>query len=41
MNLTKEVEIPKEVPKGKYTVSANVSSVDDDIVTCMESVVFF
>ena len=41
MNFTKEVDIPEQVPKGKYTVIANVTTVDKEMVTCMESVVFF
>ncbi|KAL9624447.1 MAG: hypothetical protein Q9160_001410 [Pyrenula sp. 1 TL-2023] len=41
MTLTKEVDIPKEVPKGKYTVSANVLDENGDVVTCLEAVVYF
>jgi len=41
MNLTKEVEIPRQVPKGKYTVMADVYTEDNEKVTCMESVIFF
>ena len=41
LTLRRKVAILKEVPKGKYTVSANVTSVDHEIVTCMQSVVYF
>jgi ML domain len=41
MSLTKDVEIPKQVPKGKYTVMADVYTVDKEKVTCMESTVVF
>lgn len=41
MNLTKEVDIPQQVPKGKYSVIADVTTVDGDRVTCMDSVVYF
>ena len=41
MNLTKEVAIPKQVPPGKYTVLADVYTVDEEKVTCMEATVFF
>ncbi|ETI22652.1 hypothetical protein G647_06728 [Cladophialophora carrionii CBS 160.54] len=39
--LKKEVDIPKQVPPGKYTVLADVNTVDKEKVTCMESTVFF
>jgi hypothetical protein len=41
MSLTKSVNIPKQVPTGKYTVIADVYTVDGEKVTCLESVVFF
>ncbi|KAK4937622.1 Phosphatidylglycerol/phosphatidylinositol transfer protein [Elasticomyces elasticus] len=41
LSLTKEVDIPKQVPPGKYTVLADVSTVDKEKITCMESTVFF
>jgi len=41
MQLTKEVDIPNQVPPGKYTVLADVNTVDKEKVTCMESTVFF
>ncbi|KIW66878.1 hypothetical protein PV04_06168 [Phialophora macrospora] len=39
--LKKEVDIPKQVPPGKYTVLADVNTVDKEKITCMESTVFF
>ena len=41
MELTKEVDIPKQVPPGKYTVLADVNTVDKEKITCMESTVSF
>ena len=41
MNFTKSVNIPAQVPKGKYTVIADVYTRDGEKVTCLESVVFF
>jgi hypothetical protein len=41
MTLKKEVDIPKQVPPGKYTVLADVNTVDKEKITCMESTVFF
>jgi hypothetical protein len=41
MDLTKSVEIPKQVPKGTYSVIADVKSVDGEAVTCMMSEVMF
>jgi len=41
MNATKEVAIPKQVPKGKYTVTADVMTQDEEKVTCLNAVVFF
>lgn len=41
MNITREATIPENVPKGKYTVLANVTSVDEEVVTCMEGVAYF
>ncbi|RMZ81464.1 hypothetical protein DV738_g2258, partial [Chaetothyriales sp. CBS 135597] len=35
--LTREVDIPKQVPPGKYTVHADVNTVDEEEVTCLES----
>jgi ML domain len=41
MEFTKNVEIPAQVPKGKYTVMADVYTVDKEKVTCLESTVLF
>lgn len=41
MGFTKNVEIPAQVPKGKYTVMADVYTVDKEKVTCLESTVVF
>ncbi|RVX67273.1 hypothetical protein B0A52_09310 [Exophiala mesophila] len=41
LSLVKEVDIPKQVPPGKYTVLADVNTVDKEKVTCMESTVTF
>jgi hypothetical protein len=41
MDLIKSVKIPKQVPKGKYSVIADVKSVDGEPVTCMMSEVVF
>ncbi|KAL1959736.1 hypothetical protein VTO42DRAFT_1322 [Malbranchea cinnamomea] len=41
MALTKEVDIPKEVPPGKYTVLADVYTKDGETVTCLEASVVF
>ncbi|CAN3359004.1 phosphatidylglycerol/phosphatidylinositol transfer protein [Diutina catenulata] len=39
--LTKEVEIPQEVPPGKYYVVARAYTKDDDFITCLNAVVEF
>ncbi|KZF25418.1 putative phosphatidylglycerol/phosphatidylinositol transfer protein [Xylona heveae TC161] len=39
--LTKEVELPKEIPPGKYTVFADVYTVDDRKITCLTATVVF
>ncbi len=39
MEFSKEVDIPKQVPPGKYTVLADVNTVDKEKITCMESTV--
>jgi hypothetical protein len=41
MTLSKSVNIPERVPKGKYTVIADVKTVDGDPVTCMTSEISF
>ncbi|RMZ86439.1 hypothetical protein DV736_g6332, partial [Chaetothyriales sp. CBS 134916] len=35
--ITREVDIPRQVPPGKYTVHADVNTVDKEEVTCLET----
>ena len=39
--LTKEVELPKQIPPGKYTVLADVETKDKKKVTCLTATVVF
>jgi len=39
--ITKEVELPNEIPPGKYTVLADVYTVDDVHITCLTATVVF
>jgi len=41
MEIEKEVNIPRQVPPGKYTVLADVKTVDKRAITCMESTIVF
>lgn len=41
MEFKKSVQIPQQVPKGKYSVTADVYTVEKEKVTCLESTVFF
>ncbi|KAL2267462.1 hypothetical protein VTJ83DRAFT_4739 [Remersonia thermophila] len=41
ITIVKEVELPKEIPPGKYTVQADVYSKDDEHITCLTAVVWF
>ncbi|CAJ2513630.1 Uu.00g017490.m01.CDS01 [Anthostomella pinea] len=41
VSITKEVEIPKEVPPGKYNVYAEVVSKDNKPITCLQATVTF
>lgn len=41
MEITKEVDIPRQVPPGKYTVYADVKTVDKKEITCMEATIVF
>jgi hypothetical protein len=41
LDLSKSVNIPKEVPPGKYTVMADVKTKDGDKITCLSAVVVF
>lgn len=39
--LTKEVEIPGEVPPGKYVVTARAYNYNDELITCLTGSVIF
>lgn len=39
--IKKQVEIPEEVPPGKYTVIAKAFTADDEFITCLGAVVEF
>ncbi|KAI9839223.1 MAG: Phosphatidylglycerol/phosphatidylinositol transfer protein [Sarea resinae] len=39
--VTKDVELPKEIPPGKYTVLADVYNVDNEKITCLTATVVF
>jgi hypothetical protein len=39
--LTKDVELPKQIPPGKYTVFADVKTKDDKKITCLSATVEF
>lgn len=41
MTISKSVNIPEQVPKGKYSVIADVKTVDGEPVTCMTSEIMF
>ncbi|KAI1503936.1 ml domain-containing protein [Biscogniauxia marginata] len=41
LSVTKSVEIPKEVPPGKYTVHAEVVNADGKPITCLDAEVTF
>ncbi|KAI1379292.1 phosphatidylinositol/phosphatidylglycerol transfer protein [Hypoxylon crocopeplum] len=41
LSITKAVEIPKEVPPGTYNVYAEVISVDEKPITCLQATVKF
>ncbi|KAK3991306.1 putative Phosphatidylglycerol/phosphatidylinositol transfer protein precursor [Cladorrhinum sp. PSN332] len=41
ITITKSVDLPKEIPPGKYTVLADVFSKDDDHITCLTATVWF
>lgn len=40
-SLTKQVEIPNEVPPGKYTVFARAYNDDDTMITCLTGSIVF
>ncbi|KAL3470649.1 ML domain-containing protein [Aspergillus californicus] len=37
MSLTKEVQLPAQIPPGKYTVHADVFTKDDKRITCLDA----
>lgn len=41
MSLTKDVDLPKQIPPGKYTVLADVVTKDDKKITCLTATVEF
>ncbi|KAK5660392.1 hypothetical protein OQA88_12935 [Cercophora sp. LCS_1] len=41
ISIVKDVDLPKEIPPGKYTVQADVFTADDEHITCLNAVVFF
>ncbi|KAB5572533.1 ML domain-containing protein, partial [Coniochaeta sp. 2T2.1] len=41
ISIVKSVDLPKEIPPGKYTVNADVYTVDDKHITCLTAQVVF
>jgi len=41
LSITKSVELPREIPPGKYPVLADVYSIDDKPITCLVATVVF
>ncbi|KAH6635565.1 ML domain-containing protein [Chaetomium sp. MPI-SDFR-AT-0129] len=41
LSITKSVDLPSQIPPGKYTVRADVYSADDDHITCLTASVVF
>lgn len=41
LTITKDVDLPKEIPPGKYSVVADVLSKDDKKITCLSATVQF
>jgi hypothetical protein len=39
--LTKSVDLPREIPPGKYTVLADVKTKDDEKITCLTAQIWF
>ncbi|KAA8650640.1 hypothetical protein EYZ11_002801 [Aspergillus tanneri] len=37
MSLTKKVDLPRQIPPGKYSVHADVFTKDDERITCLEA----
>ncbi|KAL8780486.1 MAG: hypothetical protein Q9213_006446 [Squamulea squamosa] len=40
-DFTKDVTLPKEIPRGSYTVLADVYTKDDEQITCLKATVHF
>jgi len=40
-NVVKDVELPSAIPKGEYTVTADVYTADDKRLTCIKATVVF
>ncbi|KAK6337730.1 Phosphatidylglycerol/phosphatidylinositol transfer protein [Orbilia brochopaga] len=41
LNITKDVELPKEIPPGTFIVTAYLHKKDDSLITCLHTVVSF
>lgn len=41
IEIVKDIDLPKEIPPGKYIVTADVFSKDDDHITCLTATVVF
>ncbi|KAF2877584.1 phosphatidylglycerol/phosphatidylinositol transfer protein precursor [Massariosphaeria phaeospora] len=41
MSLSKDVDLPSQIPPGKYTVMADVTNKDGDRITCLTATVTF
>ncbi|KAK4112113.1 hypothetical protein N656DRAFT_732195 [Canariomyces notabilis] len=41
ISVIKSIDLPKEIPPGKYTVEADVFSKDDEHITCLTATVVF
>ncbi|KEZ41006.1 hypothetical protein SAPIO_CDS7034 [Scedosporium apiospermum] len=41
LSITKSVDLPAEIPPGKYTVLADVYTKDDEPITCLQATVVF
>jgi len=41
LKFTKEVELPREIPPGFYTVQADAYTVDDEPIVCLQAKVKF
>jgi len=41
MKITKKVDLPNEIPPGRYTVQADVYTADDEHITCLTATVTF